>query len=156
MGIMSGKKIAVAVDGSDAARDALRFGIQIAADLGCAATAVIAIQTRMPGYRAAYFSFVDRHILTELRQFAAGVAEETRKIAADLGNGALETQILESDKDIYVQIVDFLAANPDVGFLVVGSYGHNVRERLMLGSTTERLILEIARRQMKTPVLVVP
>jgi len=156
MGIMSGKKIAVAVDGSDAARDALRFGTQIAADLGCSAIAVIAIQTRMPGYRAAYFSFVDRHILTELRQFAAGVAEETRKIAADSGNGALETQILESDKDIYVQIVDFLAANPDVGFLVVGSYGHNVRERLMLGSTTERLILEIARRQMKTPVLVVP
>jgi nucleotide-binding universal stress UspA family protein len=156
MGTMSGKKIVVAVDGSDAARDALRFGMQIAADLGCKATAVIAIQTRMPGYRAAYFSFVDRHILTELRQFAAAVAAETSKIAIASGNTPPETLILEGDKDIYEQIVDFLAANPDVGFLVVGSYGHGVRERLILGSTTERLILEIARRQMKTPVLVVP
>lgn len=156
MGTMSGKKIVVAVDGSDASRDALRFGMQIAADLGCTATAVIAIQTRMPGYRAAYFSFVDRHILTELRQFAADVAAETRRVAAVSDNTPPETLILESDKDIYEQIVDFLAANPDVGILVVGSYGHGVRERLILGSTTERLILEIARRQMKTPVLVVP
>jgi nucleotide-binding universal stress UspA family protein len=70
MGAMSGKKIIVAVDGSDTARDALRYALQMAPDLGCSVTAIIAIQTRIPGYRAGYFSFVDRHVLIELRSRA--------------------------------------------------------------------------------------
>jgi nucleotide-binding universal stress UspA family protein len=156
MAALSGKKIAVAVDGSDRAREALRFGIQMAADLGCPVTAVTAIQTRLPGYRAAYFSFVDRHILSELRQFAAGVAEEAKSMVTALGGTTIETLILEGDNEVYEQIADFLAATPEVGLLVMGSFGHGVRERLILGSTTQRLILELARRQMKTPVLVVP
>ena len=156
MGAMSGKKIVVAVDGSDTAREALRFALQMAPDLGCRVTAVSAIQTRMPGYRAGYFSFVDRHILKELQQFATGVAEEAKKIATDLGGTELEAVILEGDKEIFEQIVDFVAATAETAFLVMGSYGHGIRERLILGSTTQRLILEVARRQMKTPVLVVP
>jgi nucleotide-binding universal stress UspA family protein len=156
MGAMSGKKIIVAVDGSDTSRDALRFALQMAADLGCSVSAIIAIQTRIPGYRAGYFSFVDRHILSELRQFAAGVAQETKQIAADLDATAPETEVLEGDKEIFEQIVDYIAATPETAFLVMGSYGHGVRERLILGSTTQRLILEVSRRQMKTPVLVVP
>lgn len=156
MGALSDKKIIVAVDGSETARDALRFALQMAPDLSCSVAAVIAIQTRMPGYRAGYFSFVDRHILSELRQFAAAVVEETKSIAAGSGSGSLETVILEGEKEIFEQLVDFVAATPEAAFLVLGSYGHGVRERLILGSTTQRLILEIARRQMKTPVLVVP
>ena len=155
MGALSNKKIIVAVDGSDTARDALRFALHMAPDLRCSVSAVIAIQTRMPGYRAGYFSFVDRHILTELRQFADAVIDEAKRITAELG-GALETFILEGEKEIFEQIVDFVAATPDAAFLVMGSYGHGVRERLILGSTTQRLILEVARREMKTPVLVVP
>jgi nucleotide-binding universal stress UspA family protein len=156
MGAMSGRKIIVAVDGSDTARDALRFALQMAPDLGCSVSAIIAIQTRIPGYRAGYFSFVDRHILSELRQFADGVAEETKKVAAEMGATAPATEILEGEKEIFEQIVDFVAATPEAAFLVMGSYGHGVRERLILGSTTQRLILEVSRRQMKTPVLVVP
>lgn len=156
MGAMSGKKIIVAVDGSDTARDAFRVALQMAPDLGCSVCAIIVIQTRIPGYRAGYFSFVDRHILSELRQFAAGVAEETKKTASDLGAVVPETAVLESEKEIFEQIVDFLAATPEAAFLVMGSYGHGVRDRLLLGSTTQRLVLEVARRQMKTPILVVP
>jgi len=156
MGAMSGKRIVVAVDGSETAREALRFALQMAPDLQCSVTAVIAVQTRMPGYRAGYFSFVDRHILGELKQFAAGVAEESSRIAKDAGDASLETEILEGDKEIFEQIVDFVASVPDTAFLVMGSFGHGVRDRLILGSTTQRLILEIARRQMKTPVFVVP
>ncbi|MBP1595264.1 MAG: UspA protein [Acidobacteria bacterium] len=156
MGAMSGKRIVVAVDGSETAREALRFALQMAPDLRCSVTAVIAVQTRMPGYRAGYFSFVDRHILSELKQFAAGVAEQAKQIAKDAGDASLETEILEGDKEIFEQIVDFVASVPETAFLVMGSYGHGVRDRLILGSTTQRLILEIARRQMGTPVFVVP
>lgn len=156
MGALSNKKIIVAVDGSETSRDALRFALQMASDLSCSITAAIAIQTRMPGYRAGYFSFVDRHILSELRQFASTVIDEAKTIAAGVGVSTLEPVILEGEKEIFEQIVDFLAASSDAAFLVMGSYGHGVRERLILGSTTQRLILEVARRQMKIPVLVVP
>jgi nucleotide-binding universal stress UspA family protein len=153
MGVFSEKKIIVAVDGSETAREALRFALQLAADLRCTVIAVTAIQTRLPGYRAAYFSFVDRHILVELQQYAAKVAEEAGAIAAGTN---LRVEILEGDKEIFEQIADFLTSTADVAFLVMGSSGHGVRERFMLGSTTQRLILEVARRQMKTPILVVP
>lgn len=156
MGAMSGKKIIVAVDGSETTRDALRYALQMAPDLGCAVLAVIAIQTRMPGYRAGYFSFVDRHVLSELREFASGVAEEAKKIAADFGGAPVETSVLEGEKEIFEQLVDFVADTPEAAFLVMGSFGHGVRERLILGSTTQRLIQEVARRRMKTPILVVP
>jgi nucleotide-binding universal stress UspA family protein len=156
MGAVSGKKIIVAVDGSDTARDALRYALQMASDLGCGVCAIIAIQTRIPGYRAGYFSFVDRHVLTELREFAAGVAEETKKIAGEMGTVVPETEVLEGEEEIFEQIVDFIAATPETAFLVMGSFGHGVRERLILGSTTQRLILEVSRRGLKTPVLVVP
>jgi nucleotide-binding universal stress UspA family protein len=156
MGTLSGKKIVVAVDGSETAKDALHYALQMAPDLKCTVTAVTAIQTRMPGYRAAYFSFVDRHILTELRQFAAAVAEEAKRIAADSAAVELQTEILEGEKEIFEQIVDFLAGTQDAAFLVMGSSGHDVRDRLMIGSTTQRLILEVASRNMKVPVLVVP
>jgi nucleotide-binding universal stress UspA family protein len=156
MGAMSGKKIIVAVDGSETTRDALRYALQMAPDLGCSVLAVIAIQTRMPGYRAGYFSFVDRHVLSELREFASGVAEEAKKIAADFGGASVETSVLEGEKEIFEQLADFVADTPEAAFLVMGSFGHGVRERLILGSTTQRLIQEVARRRMKTPILVVP
>jgi nucleotide-binding universal stress UspA family protein len=155
MAALSGGKIVVAVDGSETARDALRFALRMAPDLRCSVTVVTAVQTRMPGYRAGYFSFVDRHILDELRQFASKVTEEAANIAA-AESVVLETVVLEGEKEIFEQIVDFLAALQDAAFLVMGSFGHGLRDRLLLGSTTQRLILEIARRQMKTPVLVVP
>jgi nucleotide-binding universal stress UspA family protein len=156
MGSLSGKTIVIAVDGSETSKDALRFALQMASDLQCPVTAVIAIQTRMPGYRAGYFSFVDRHILSELRQFASSVIEEAKTIAAGVDGAKIESVVLEGEKEIFEQIVDYLAASGEAAFLVMGSYGHGVRERLILGSTTQRLILEVARRHMKTPVLVVP
>jgi nucleotide-binding universal stress UspA family protein len=156
MGALSGRKIIAAVDGSETSYVALRFALQMAPDLGCTVTAVTAVQTRMPGYRAGYFSFVDRHILSELRQFAAGVSEEANRISAESHGAVLETVVLEGEKEIFEQIVDFAAATHDAAFLVLGSYGHAVRDRFILGSTTQRLIHEISRRQMRLPVLVVP
>jgi nucleotide-binding universal stress UspA family protein len=39
---------------------------------------------------------------------------------------------------------------------VVGSYGKGFKNRAILGSTTEKVIREIARRAIPVPVLVVP
>jgi len=148
------RKILVAVDGSESAREALRRALELAPPLGCAVTAVTAIQTRLPGYRAGYFSFVDRHILDELRKFAESVLEEARQMTG--AAGPLETLILEGEAEIFVQLAEMLATTTGVTFLVMGSCGHGVRERFGMGSTTQRLIQEIGRRGMRTPVLVVP
>jgi nucleotide-binding universal stress UspA family protein len=149
------RKILVAVDGSESAREALRRALELAPPLGCAVTAVTAIQTRLPGYRAGYFSFVDRHILDELRKLAESVLEEARQMTAGAA-GPLETLILEGEAEIFVQLAEMLATTAGVTFLVMGSCGHGVRERFGMGSTTQRLIQEISRRGMRTAVLVVP
>jgi nucleotide-binding universal stress UspA family protein len=149
------RQILVAVDGSEAAWSALGVALDLQRALGCNVTAVTAIQTRLPGYRAGYFSFVDRHVLDELRRQAGGVLEEARRRAGP-GGVALGTETLEGEADVFEQLADLLERTPDVAFLVLGSYGHRLRDRYLLGSTTQRLILELARRELKVPVVVVP
>jgi nucleotide-binding universal stress UspA family protein len=155
MGGFDKRQILVAVDGSDAAWAALRAALELGTALGCTITAVTAIQTRMPGYRAGYFSFVDRHILDELRTQAGAVLQDARRRAAEK-NAELETQTLEGEGEIYTQLVELLGRTEGICFLVMGSYGHGLRDRHLLGSTTQRIIVEIARRELKVPVLVVP
>ncbi len=155
MGAFEGRRIVAAVDGSDVSREAFRCALDLAEALSCPVTVVTAIQTRMPGYRAGYFSFVDRHILKELQEFARGVLDEASRAATARGI-AVETVALEADKEIFEQIADYLEQAGDAAFLVMGSYGHSARDRRILGSTTERLIMEIARKGLKVPVLVVP
>jgi nucleotide-binding universal stress UspA family protein len=156
MGSYSDKRILVAVDGSEASRAALQLALDLGQSLSCAVTALAVVQTRMPGYRAGYFSFVDRHIIDELRQFSTAVLDEAKEVATHYAGVAFTPMALEGEEDVYEQLSDYLAKSDNVAFLVMGSYGHGVRGRHILGSTTERLILEIARRGMKTPVLVVP
>jgi len=155
MGTWQGKRIVAAVDGSEVSRDALQYALDLAEATSCAVTVLTAIQTRMPGYRAGYFSFVDRHILKELQEFARSVLEEAARVAAGRGM-SVEPVALEADQEVFEQIADYLEKVADVAFLVMGSYGHSVRDRHILGSTTQRLIMEIARRGLKVPVVVVP
>jgi len=43
-----------------------------------------------------------------------------------------------------------------IKFLVLGSHGHGFIGRHILGSTTERVIREVAHRGLPVPVLIVP
>lgn len=115
MSAFEGRKIVAAVDGSDVSREAFRRALDLAEALSCPVTAVTAIQTRMPGYRAGYFSFVDRHILKELQEFARGVLDEASRAAAARGL-AVETVALEADKEIFEQIADYVEQAGDVAF----------------------------------------
>jgi nucleotide-binding universal stress UspA family protein len=156
MSMFTSKKILVAVDGSDTARAALRFALELSQSLSCSITAAAVMQTRLPGYRAGYFSFVDRHIIEELRQFSTQVLDEAKQAAAAFSGVTFEPLALEGEDEVFKQLATYLERSPDVVLVVLGSYGHGVGDRHILGSTTERLILEIARHGRKTPVLVVP
>ena len=54
------------------------------------------------------------------------------------------------------RIVEFLEKARGVKFLVLGAHGHGFVGRHLLGSVTERVIREVARRALPVPVLVVP
>jgi nucleotide-binding universal stress UspA family protein len=68
----------------------------------------------------------------------------------------VRTHLLESEKDISEAIVTYLEESEPVKFLVLGTHGHGFIGRHILGSTTERVIREVARRSLPVPVLVVP
>lgn len=153
MDLLKGGRIVVAVDGSKVSLAGLRCALELSSILKSKVTVLTVIQKRMPGYRAGYFSFVDRHILKELRDFAKGVIEESLKIAGEMGI-EIDTTILETDKEIFEEIVDFLEKTGDISFVVMGLYGHSVHDRGILGSTTERLMMEVARRRLKVNLLI--
>jgi nucleotide-binding universal stress UspA family protein len=102
-----------------------------------------------------YFAFIDRHLQEEKEAAAKAVFDEAVRRAqkADI---ILHTHLLEGEKDPAYAIVDFLDKARGVKFLVVGSYGKGFKNRAILGSTTEKVIREIARRAIPVPVLVVP
>jgi nucleotide-binding universal stress UspA family protein len=102
-----------------------------------------------------YFAFIDRHLQEEKEAAAKKVFDEVQKRAAKAGV-VVHTHLLEGEEDPAYAIVDYLDKVRGVKFLVVGSYGRGFKNRAILGSTTEKVIREIARRAIPVPVLVVP
>jgi nucleotide-binding universal stress UspA family protein len=149
------QEILVAVDGSEASKRALLFALKIAKSMSLKVSVITVIQSRLQGYRAGYFSFVDRHILQELREFGKKVLEEAEEVGKKEGV-TLSTTLLETENEVYEEIVDFLSKSKDVWLLVLGSFGHSLRDRIILGSTTQRVLFEIGRRNLSVPVVVVP
>ncbi|MBI5533829.1 MAG: universal stress protein [Deltaproteobacteria bacterium] len=148
--------ILVAVDGSDSARRGLLHAVDLARGSGSKLTVVTAIPTQLFGYRAGYFSFVDRHARDELRKVAQSLLDDAIAVARDAGLEGIETTAIEGQGDVFEQIADHLQQRAQTDIVVLGSFGHSVGDRLILGSTTQRLILEVARRGLQTAILVVP
>jgi nucleotide-binding universal stress UspA family protein len=105
--------------------------------------------------KAGYFAFIDRHLQEDQEAYAKNVMAEAVQRAAKGGVEA-HTHLLEGEKDPTGAIIDFLEQARGVKFLVLGAHGHGFVGRHLLGSTTERVIREVARRALPVPVLVVP
>jgi nucleotide-binding universal stress UspA family protein len=145
------RSIAVAIDGSAPSWEAMKRAINMAKLLDLPLEVLTVIQLR----KAGYFAFIDRHLHEEQEDYAQKVLSE----AVERGRKAgveVRTQLLESEKDPSEAIVGFVEAGRGIKFLVIGSYGHGFRGRHILGSTTERVIREVAHRGLPVPVLVVP
>jgi nucleotide-binding universal stress UspA family protein len=145
------KSIAVAVDGSAAAWEAMQRAINMARLLHLPLDVLHVIQLR----KAGYFAFIDRHLQEDQEVHAKKVLEEAIQRA---GKGGVEASahLLEGEKDPSGAIIDFLDQARGVKFLVLGAHGLGFVGRHLLGSTTERVIREVARRALPVPVLVVP
>jgi nucleotide-binding universal stress UspA family protein len=105
--------------------------------------------------KAGYFAFIDRHLQEDQQAYAQKVLAEAVQRA---GKKSVEarTHLLEGEKDPAGAIVDFLEQARGVKFLVLGAHGHGFVGRHLLGSVTERVLREVARRALPVPVLIVP
>ena len=136
--------ILIATDGSESARDALEFGLELAAEqqaepvLVHVAPAVDVLPTGGFGMTAA--------VPHELTEHDRGLLDDARELAAARGFEAT-TKLLRGDAvDEIVAYADTI----DADLIVVGSRGHGTIASALLGSVS-RGVLHEARR----PVLVV-
>jgi len=151
MATASGKPIVVAIDGSAPAWDAMETALYLAHLIERPVEVLTVIQLRKSGY----FAFIDRHLQEEQKVYARKVLDEANQRGQKAGV-EVRTHLLESEKDISEAIIAYLEGSEPVKFLVLGSHGHGFIGRHILGSTTERVIREVAHRGLPVPVLVVP
>jgi nucleotide-binding universal stress UspA family protein len=151
MAVEKAKSIAVAVDGSVSGWEAMQRAINMARLMALPLDVLHVIQLR----KAGYFAFIDRHLQEDQEAYATKVMAEAVQRAEKKGVEA-HTHLLEGEKDPSGAIIDFLEKARGVKFLVLGAHGHGFVGRHLLGSTTERVIREVARRALPVPVLVVP
>ena len=147
----NGKSIVVAVDGSAPGWEAMETALSLAALLNRPVDALTVLQRRKSGY----FAFIDRHLEEEQQAYAQRILTE----AADRGRKAgveVRPQLLEGEQDVSEMILTFLEGAGPAKFLVLGSHGHSFVSRHIIGSTTERVIREVANLGLQVPVLVVP
>lgn len=145
------KSIAVAVDGSAAGWEAMQRALNMASLLELPLEVLHVVQLR----KAGYFAFIDRHLKEDQEDYGKKVLDEAVQRGKKRGV-EVHTHLLEVEKDPSGAIIDFLDEARGVKFLVLGTHGHGFMGRHLLGSTTERVVREVARRALPVPVLVVP
>jgi nucleotide-binding universal stress UspA family protein len=145
------KSIAVAVDGSAPAWEAMRRALNMARLLELPLDVLYVVQLR----KAGYFAFIDRHLKEDQEEYSKKVLAEAVERGQKAGV-AIHTHMLESEKDISEAIINFIEKARGIKFLVLGSHGHGFVGRHILGSTTERVVREVAHRGLPVPVLIVP
>ena len=151
MAVEKAQSIAVAVDGSVSGWEAMKRAINMARLLALPLDVLHVVQLR----KAGYFAFIDRHLQEDQEVHAKKVLAEAVQRAEKIGVEA-HTHLLEGEKDPSEAIIAFLEKARGVKFLVLGSYGHGFMGRHILGSTTERVVREVAHRGLPVPVLIVP
>ncbi len=147
----SGKPIVVAVDGSAPGWEAMETALYLAHLLNRPVHALTVMQRR----KAGYFAFIDRHLEEETQAYGQKVLEEAGQRGQKAGV-EVRPHLLEGGEDVSEAILSFLEGAGPVKFLVLGSHGHSFVSRHLIGSVTERVIREVAHRDLKVPVLVVP
>jgi nucleotide-binding universal stress UspA family protein len=146
-----GKPIAVSVDGSAPAWEAMETALYLARLLDRPVDVLTVIQLR----KAGYFAFIDRHLKEDQEDYAAKILAEAQERGKKAG---VEVRVhqLESERDVSEAIIEYLEQAGPIKFLVLGSHGHGFMGRHLLGSTTERVLREVTHRGLSVPVLVVP
>lgn len=137
MGSENYRKILVATDGSDTAKNVVSSGIELAKAVGAKLYAMYVISSRFGSGKA-----VRDHFIEEGNEALAYVREAGK--AADV---EIESVMLEGVPS--EEIVDFAEKN-NIDLIVMGSLGKTGLSKLLLGSVAENVI-----RHSKKQVLIV-
>ncbi|MEW6443512.1 MAG: universal stress protein [bacterium] len=145
------KTLLAAVDGSQASENAIRFAGMLAKRLGAKVLLFHVIEAEKVGY----WMFIDKHFVKELEKATAKIIDRAKGLLDNIGvEYTVETRDLK--QSTYLEIVAAVEQNPAALALVMGDRGLGLREHRALGSTTDRVIHEVSKRALPTPVIVVP
>ena len=144
------KKILVAVDGSPASENALKYSTFLASELGFELVAVYVVEEEKIGY----WIFIDEHFKKEMKNKAQAVLDAAAATARER-NLTLTTQIIQGGRP-YEEIVKYLEKDTAITTVVMGERGQAHMDVRELGSTTERVIRQVAKLGIPVVVTVVP
>ena len=142
---MAFKKIVVAYDGSDHAKNALRVASDLAKAFGSKVYVVEVVDTAaMLGMGLAP---IPAEIINQIYEKARRDVNEGQELAKSLGVTDVEGQVLEGDPA--TSIIEFASKN-GADLIVTGSRGLSTFKRVLLGSVSTKIVQES-----RIPVLVV-
>ncbi|MGB9927443.1 MAG: universal stress protein [Methanosarcina sp.] len=139
------RKILIATDGSETAREAAEFGIEMVGCSGAKVYAVYVIDTRP--YRSVPLDQIwSKDVLGEFEREGYDATSFIENLAKPFGV-EIESRVLKGDPA--EKILSFAEDN-NVDMIIVGSFGKGRYERLVIGSVSEKIV-----RHSKVPVMVV-
>jgi len=137
-------RILIATDGSPSAQEAIRFGIELAAEQGASATFVLVVPA-VDVVPTSGFGLTGA-VPHELTEHDSEPLDRAQALAEEAGVSCF-TRLLRGDP---VDEIVAYADTVDADLIVVGSRGHGSMKSMLLGSVSRGILAE-ARR----PVLVV-
>jgi nucleotide-binding universal stress UspA family protein len=139
------KRVLIATDGSDSAREALEFGLDLAAEQHAGAY-VLRVAEPVDVMPYTGFGFIAPTLPHELDEHDRKSLEEAVELAAEKGVEVKAELLKGNPADEIVAFADTI----DADLIVVGSRGHGAIASAVIGSVS-RSVLHESRR----PVLVV-
>lgn len=143
------KKILIATDGSEPARDATKYAIELARRLGWG---LIALRVVDIDRYASEFEAVRDVVAKELEEQASRILGEAQEMASQMGL-EMEAQVRHGDSSR--EIIRFAQENAEVALVVMGASGRRRLGRQLIGSTAERVVRQVSR-DMPCPVMITP
>lgn len=139
------RKILIATDGSETAKEAVDFGLEMAGCSGAKIYAVYVIDTTP--YRSVPLDQIwSKNVLDEFEREGHEATSYVENVAKAYGTEA-ESRVLKGDPA--EKILTFAEDN-GIDMIIVGSFGKGRYERLVIGSVSEKIV-----RHAKVPVLIV-
>ncbi len=133
------KKILVATDGSDQAKDAISLAIQLAEKQGLG---LVALRVVDVDRYASEFEAVRDVVMKELGDQAKRILDDAKAQVKAAGL-SLDTQVRHGDSSR--EIIRFAQENDDVVMIVMGASGRRRLGRQLIGSTAERVVRQVGR-----------
>lgn len=143
------KKILVATDGSDQAKDAISLAIQLAEKQGLE---LVALRVVDVDRYASEFEAVRDVVMRELAEQAQRILDDA-KAQVEAAGLSLDSQVCHGDSS--QEIIRFAQENDDVVMIVMGASGRRRLGRQLIGSTAERVVRQVGR-DLPCAVVVVP